>query len=62
MLNVIKKIIRRIFLSLLSDYGPTVLTILFALVQGLLFPDSPIWLIPLFFVLMVFVFCHYTKW
>ncbi len=62
MLNVIKKIIRRIFLSLFSDYGPTVLTILFALVQGLLFPDNPIWLIPLFFVLMVFVFCHYTKW
>ncbi|KKB03023.1 hypothetical protein TN98_18680 [Pantoea anthophila] len=50
MTNVIKRLFRRIFKSLLSDYGPTALTLAFALVQALFFPDSPIWLIPIFFV------------
>ncbi|AFJ47089.1 hypothetical protein EBL_c19980 [Shimwellia blattae DSM 4481 = NBRC 105725] len=53
MMNLIKRFFRRVLMSLVSYYGPAVLTIIFALVQGLLFPDSPIWLIPLFFVFIM---------
>jgi len=41
---------------MVSYDGPTVLTILFALIQGWLFPDSPIWLIPVFFVIVLIFF------
>nr|WP_318380420.1 hypothetical protein [uncultured Enterobacter sp.] len=56
MLNLIKRFFRRIFRSLITYYGPTVLTIIFALVQGLLFPDSPTWLILAFFIFVLVVF------
>ena len=59
MMNLIKRFFSRIFRSLISYYGPTVLTIIFALVQGLLFPNSPIWLIPLFFVFTMVILSIY---
>ncbi|MCX0500328.1 hypothetical protein D3M71_14335 [Erwinia billingiae] len=60
--NIIIRIFRRLFRSLISDYGPSVLTIIFAIVQGFIFPDSPLWLIPIFFLVMVYVFTRYVKW
>ncbi|MFW0765845.1 hypothetical protein ACN0IV_08370 [Trabulsiella odontotermitis] len=62
MMNLIKRFFRRMFRSLISYYGPAVLTIMFALVQGVLFPDSPIWLIPVFFVFVIVIFYRYVKW
>ncbi|WP_455426383.1 hypothetical protein [Dryocola sp. LX212] len=59
MMNLIKRFFSRIFRSLISYYGPAVLTIIFASVQGLLFPDSPIWLAPLFFVFVMVVLSIY---
>ncbi|POT54604.1 hypothetical protein C3432_26725 [Citrobacter amalonaticus] len=59
MMNLVKRFFRRMFRSLVSMYGPAVLTIIFALVQGVLFPDSPIWLIPLFFVFVMIVLSIY---
>lgn len=53
MVIIIKIFLSRISRSLISDYGLTALTILFALIQGMFFPDSPIWLIPLFFVFLM---------
>ncbi|MEH3302199.1 hypothetical protein POW17_25110, partial [Klebsiella pneumoniae] len=46
MMNLIKRLLRRIFRSLISYYGPAVLTILFAMAQGLFFPETPLWLVP----------------
>ncbi|RKQ41190.1 hypothetical protein D8M09_02260 [Enterobacter sp. R1(2018)] len=62
MMNLIKRFFRRMFRSLVSYYGPTVLTIIFALVHGFLFPESPIWLIPVFFVFVIVIFYRYAKW
>ncbi|MEG0953181.1 MAG: hypothetical protein RSF74_02240 [Citrobacter sp.] len=64
MMNLIKRFFRRVFSSLISHYGPAVLTIIFALAQGLFFPDSPIWFIPVFFVfVMVFLsICEIVKY
>ncbi|WP_054180125.1 hypothetical protein [Trabulsiella odontotermitis] len=62
MMNLIKRFFRRMFRSLISYYGPAVLTIMFALVQGVLFPDSPIWLIPVFFVFVIVIFYRYVEW
>ncbi|WP_058973305.1 hypothetical protein [Type-D symbiont of Plautia stali] len=59
MMNLIKRFFRRVFRSLISYYGPAALTIIFALVQGLFFPDSPIWLTPVFFVFMMAVLSIY---
>ncbi|MGC0808867.1 hypothetical protein WKG81_06700 [Pantoea agglomerans] len=50
MMSFIKRLFRRIFRSFISYYGPTALTIAFAVIQGLFFPNSPTWLIPLFFI------------
>ncbi|TKV24809.1 MULTISPECIES: hypothetical protein [Citrobacter] len=64
MMNFIKRFFRRVFSSLISYYGPAVLTIIFALAQGLFFPDSPIWLIPVFFVFVMVVLsiCEIVKY
>ncbi|HHT2190754.1 MULTISPECIES: hypothetical protein [Klebsiella] len=56
MMNLIKRLLRRIFRSLVSYYGPAALTIVFALIQGLWFPGSPAWLIPVFFLFVIFIF------
>ncbi|WP_306206508.1 hypothetical protein [Erwinia pyri] len=62
MINLIKRFFKRMFKSLVSMYGPAILTILFAMAQGVLFPDSPIWFVPLFFVFVMVVFYRYVKW
>ncbi|TFF57189.1 hypothetical protein EIC82_14070 [Enterobacter sp. A11] len=59
MMNLIKRFFRRMFRSLVSYYGPSALTVVFALIQGSLFPDAPIWLIPLFFVCVMVVLSIY---
>ncbi|GAA0508521.1 hypothetical protein GCM10009414_17840 [Tatumella terrea] len=59
MMNVIKRVLSRIFRSLISYYGPAALTIIFAMVQGVFFPESPIWLVPLFFVFVMVVVSIY---
>lgn len=59
MMNVIKRIFSRIFRSLISYYGPAALTIIFALVQGVLFPGGPVWLVPLFFVFLMVILSVY---
>ncbi|PSN06896.1 hypothetical protein C7G83_14955 [Siccibacter turicensis] len=48
------------FLS--SLYGPVFLTIIFSLLQGYFFPDSPVWPIGVFAIVMVFIFTRYCKW
>lgn len=48
-------------MSLFSMYGPTVATIIFALAQGLLFPESSLWLIPAFFLFILIIFGRYVK-
>ncbi|WRH23087.1 hypothetical protein GC090_20745 (plasmid) [Pantoea sp. JZ29] len=53
MTSLTKRVFSRIFRSLISVYGPTALTIAFAVIQGLFFPNSPIWLIPLFFIFVM---------
>ncbi|KGT94081.1 hypothetical protein NG99_10555 [Erwinia typographi] len=59
MMNIIKRFFSRIFRSLISYYGPAVLTIIFSLVQGLLYPDGPIWPTPLFFVFVMVILSIY---
>ncbi|ARD39454.1 hypothetical protein DBV23_10420 [Edwardsiella ictaluri] len=59
MINLIKRFFRRIFRSLISMYGPALLTLLFAVVLFRFSPDSPIWLIPLFFVFIMVVLSIY---
>lgn len=58
-MNLIKHFFRRMFRSLVSYYGPTAMTIVFALIQGVLFSDSPIWFVPLFFVVVMVVLTIY---
>lgn len=58
MINIIYRVFRRIFKSLLSDYGPAILTILFAFILLHFFPNGPLWPIPLFFLLILI----FVKW
>ncbi|WP_124103204.1 hypothetical protein [Klebsiella pneumoniae] len=60
MMNLIKRLLRRIFRSLISYYGPAVLTILFAMAQGLFF-QRRLWLVPLFFVFVIVMFYRFVK-
>jgi hypothetical protein len=62
MMNLIKRFFKRLFKSLVSLYGPSVLTIIFALVQDYLFPGSPFWPAGVFAIFMVFIFGRYVKW
>ncbi|MCL0475159.1 hypothetical protein [Klebsiella pneumoniae] len=61
MMNLIKRLLQRIFRSLISYYGPAVLTILFAMSHGLFFPETPLWLVPLFFVFVIVMFYRFVK-
>lgn len=53
MMNLIKRLLRRIFRSLISYYGPAVLTILFAVAQGLFFQRRLSGLFPCFSYLLL---------
>ncbi|HEY4466830.1 MAG TPA: hypothetical protein VGN53_03415 [Klebsiella sp.] len=59
MMNFIKRFFRRIFRSLISMYGPALLTFLFAVVLFRFFPDGPIWPVPLFFVFVMVILSIY---
>lgn len=54
--SIIIRIIKRIFRSMFLYYIPSIMTILFAILQELLFPNSPMWLIPLFLIIMIIIF------
>nr|WP_025901994.1 hypothetical protein [Tatumella sp. UCD-D_suzukii] len=62
MMNLAIRIFKRLFRSLFSMYGPALLTLLFAAVLVQFFPDGPIWPVPVFLVLMLFIFGRYVKW
>ncbi|MFC6360745.1 MULTISPECIES: hypothetical protein [Tatumella] len=62
MMNLIKRFFRRIFRSLISMYGPAILTLLFAVVLFQIFPDGPIWPVPIFFIFVIVIFYRYVKW
>ncbi|MCE9966428.1 hypothetical protein LZ654_16535 [Lelliottia amnigena] len=62
MLDLCKRFFKRIFRSLISLQGPAVLTVIFSLAQGFLFPDSPVWPIGLFAIIMIYIFSKYVKW
>nr|WP_323748645.1 hypothetical protein [Enterobacter pseudoroggenkampii] len=55
MMYLIKRFFRRIFRSLISMYGPSLLTLLFAVVFFQLFPDGPIWPVPIFFIFVMVI-------
>jgi hypothetical protein len=61
-MRFIKKAFLWFFRELFSMYAPTFLTLLFAIVVIEFLPDWPLWLIPLFFVVVIIVFHHYVKW
>lgn len=58
-MNFIKRFFRRVFRSLISMYGPALLTLLFAVVLFQIFPDGPIWPVPLFFVFVLVILTMY---
>ncbi|WP_308420871.1 hypothetical protein [Hafnia psychrotolerans] len=58
MMNLIKRLFKRIFRSLVSYYGPAVLTMIFAFVLLHFFPNGPLWPIPLFLVFVIV----FVKW
>ena len=61
-IDLIKRFFKRIFKSLISIYGPSVLTIIFAVAQQAFFSNTPIWLIPLFLFFTLIIFGRYVKW
>ncbi|MEM6161393.1 hypothetical protein AAH446_12720 [Erwinia sp. P6884] len=62
MINLIKRFFKRVFKSLFSMYGPALLTLLFAVVLVQIFPDGPLWPVPVFLVFMLVIFGRYVKW
>ncbi|MDS7876624.1 hypothetical protein [Klebsiella pasteurii] len=62
MMSLIKRFFRRIFRSLISMYGPALLTLLFAIVLFQIFPDGPIWPAPIFCIFVIVIFYRYVKW
>ncbi|EOZ3692263.1 hypothetical protein UEF14_08915 [Klebsiella michiganensis] len=62
MMSLIKRFFRWIFRSLISMYGPALLTLLFAIVLFQIFPDGPIWPVPIFCIFVIVVFYRYVKW
>lgn len=62
MIKAIKKFLLWQFKFLSSLYGPVILTVIFALLQGYFFPASPLWPVGLFAILMIVVFTRHCKW
>jgi hypothetical protein len=62
MINLIKRIFKRLFKSLVSLYGPALLTLLFAVVLVQFFPEGPIWPVGVFAIFMLVIFDRYVKW
>ncbi|MBN7120764.1 hypothetical protein BSU01_03405 [Erwinia billingiae] len=62
MMDLIKRFLRRVLRSLVSYYGPLVLTIIFVLLQAHFYPGSPVWPIGVFCILIMIIFGRYVKW
>lgn len=62
MMDFIKRFLRWQGRFFFSVYGPTVITIIFALLQAHFFPGSPVWPIAVFFIIVMVVFGRYVKW
>ena len=58
MMELINRVFTRIFRSLLSYYGPAVLTIMFSFALLNFFPEGPLWPIPVFLVFSIV----FVKW
>ncbi len=62
MLGYIKRFLRWQGRFFFSVYGPTLLTIIFALLQAHFFPGSSVWPIAVFFIVVMIIFGRYVKW
>ncbi|MFK3660535.1 hypothetical protein ACI2I2_08395 [Scandinavium sp. NPDC088450] len=61
MLKFIKWAFGSLGRSMIWMYGPTILTIIFAMLQAWLFPGSPVWPIGVFFLFALFIITRYSK-
>ena len=62
MMNLIKRFFKRIFKSLVGLYAPQAIIITYALVQINVFPSVPLWFVPLFAIIVIYIFARYVKW
>ncbi|ASE41569.1 hypothetical protein FDX06_19025 [Citrobacter sp. wls618] len=62
MIRSLKKFLLWQLRFLSSLYGPVIFTIIFALLQGYFFPDSPVWPTGVFAIVMIVIFTRYCKW
>ncbi|NIF23865.1 hypothetical protein F3J40_19985 [Pantoea sp. Acro-835] len=62
MMNYVIRFFKRLFKSYFSIYGPALLTIVFAVTLFQILPNSPLWPVPLFFVIVIVLFYRYVKW
>jgi len=62
MKNLMTRFFKRIFKSLFFVYAPVILVLAFALFYLKLFPDGPLWPIPVFVVLVIIYFPLIVKW
>ncbi|TPG53712.1 hypothetical protein EAH77_23875 [Ewingella americana] len=62
MTKLLKKFLLWQLRFLSSLYGPVILTVIFALLQGYFYPNSPVWPIGVFAIIMIFIFTRYCKW
>lgn len=62
MIDLIKRFLLWQIRAFLSLYGPTLLTIIFAILFVHFFPDGPIWPVGVFFILIMIVAIRYLKW
>ncbi|PLR35594.1 hypothetical protein CYR32_10395 [Chimaeribacter coloradensis] len=61
MMNFVRRFFNRLIKSLFSMYSPALLTLLFAVVLVQIFPNGPIWPVPVFLVFMLIIFGRYMK-
>lgn len=62
LLNIIKRLLRRVFTSLIGLYAPPAIIITYAVIQINLFPAAPLWLVPVFAIVVIYIFSRYVKW
>ncbi len=62
LLNIIKRLLKRIFTSLIGLYAPQAIIIAYALFQIILFPSAPLWFVPIFALIVIYIFSRYVKW
>lgn len=62
LLNIIKRLLRQVFTSLVGLYAPQALIITYAMIQINYFPAVPLWLVPVFAIAVIYIFSRYVKW